>query len=197
MRMPRLEFQAPPDVFYNESDACKYTTSSRIIGIQDFEEEAAAARPPQQCVPKLLLDIGYTPAKNDFLFETRLQSFIYDVLMQHSRGKCALVFCTTRKGRCTFVSTRGGPIIPSLTFVSTRGGIEILKVEDGIVHNQPKLPGLPRSLAFSEKDLCKYFNPGDHVKVVSRVQEGTTGMDVRLEGSACLQIMLWRVLRSP
>ncbi|KAG2578502.1 hypothetical protein PVAP13_6NG212500 [Panicum virgatum] len=177
MRMPRLEFQAPPDVFYNESDACKYTTSSRIIGIQDFEEEAAAARPPQQCVPKLLLDIGYTPAKNDFLFETRLQSFIY--------------------GRCTFVSTRGGPIIPSLTFVSTRGGIEILKVEDGIVHNQPKLPGLPRSLAFSEKDLCKYFNPGDHVKVVSRVQEGTTGMDVRLEGSACLQIMLWRVLRSP
>jgi len=59
MRMPRLEFQAPPDVFYNESDACKYTTSSRIIGIQDFGEEAAAARPPQQCVPKLLLDIGH------------------------------------------------------------------------------------------------------------------------------------------
>ncbi|KAG2578496.1 hypothetical protein PVAP13_6NG212500 [Panicum virgatum] len=125
MRMPRLEFQAPPDVFYNESDACKYTTSSRIIGIQDFEEEAAAARPPQQCVPKLLLDIGYTPAKNDFLFETRLQSFIYDVLMQHSRGKCALVFCTTRKviSNCRLALYMEviwnlfpwGPIIPSLT----------------------------------------------------------------------------------
>jgi hypothetical protein len=32
--MPRPEFQAPPDVFYNESEARKYTTSSRIIEIQ-------------------------------------------------------------------------------------------------------------------------------------------------------------------
>ncbi|KAM0932842.1 putative DNA helicase [Dioscorea sansibarensis] len=28
----------------------------------------------------------------------RLQSFIFDILMQHSRGKSALVFCSTRKG---------------------------------------------------------------------------------------------------
>ncbi|KAF8693034.1 hypothetical protein HU200_039208 [Digitaria exilis] len=41
---------------------------------------------------------GYAPAKNDFLFERRLQSFIYDILMEHSRGKSALVFCSTRKG---------------------------------------------------------------------------------------------------
>jgi len=37
-------------------------------------------------------------------------------------------------------------------------------------------------LAFSEKDLCKYFNPGDHVKVVSGVQEGATGMVINVEG---------------
>uniref|UniRef100_A0ACD5XKN8 Uncharacterized protein n=1 Tax=Avena sativa TaxID=4498 RepID=A0ACD5XKN8_AVESA len=43
-------------------------------------------------------DIGYSAAKNDFLFERRLQSFIFDILMQHSRGKSALVFCSTRKG---------------------------------------------------------------------------------------------------
>ncbi|VAH90755.1 unnamed protein product [Triticum turgidum subsp. durum] len=41
---------------------------------------------------------SYAPAKNDFLFERRLQSFIFDILMQHSRGKSALVFCSTRKG---------------------------------------------------------------------------------------------------
>ncbi|XP_019161506.1 PREDICTED: DExH-box ATP-dependent RNA helicase DExH17 isoform X3 [Ipomoea nil] len=41
---------------------------------------------------------GYTPAKNDFLFEKRLQNYIFDILMQHSRGKSALVFCSTRKG---------------------------------------------------------------------------------------------------
>ena len=32
--MPRPELQAPPEIFYNESEARKYTTSSRIIQIQ-------------------------------------------------------------------------------------------------------------------------------------------------------------------
>ncbi|XP_044952999.1 putative transcription elongation factor SPT5 homolog 1 isoform X2 [Hordeum vulgare subsp. vulgare] len=61
-----------------------------------------------------------------------------------------------------------------------RGYVE--KVEDSIVHIRPKQPGLPKTLAFSEKDLCKYFNPGDHVKVVFGVQEGVTGMVVKVEG---------------
>ncbi|KAK4347253.1 hypothetical protein RND71_033592 [Anisodus tanguticus] len=43
-------------------------------------------------------DLGYTLAKNDFLFEKRLQNYVFDILMQHSRGKSALVFCSTRKG---------------------------------------------------------------------------------------------------
>ncbi|PKI55191.1 hypothetical protein CRG98_024482 [Punica granatum] len=42
--------------------------------------------------------LGYTPAKNDFLFEQRLQNFVFDILMQFSKGKSALVFCSTRKG---------------------------------------------------------------------------------------------------
>ncbi|KAK9018141.1 hypothetical protein V6N11_001122 [Hibiscus sabdariffa] len=41
---------------------------------------------------------GYGSAKNDFLFEKRLQNYIFDILMQYSRGKSALVFCSTRKG---------------------------------------------------------------------------------------------------
>ncbi|KAL5723867.1 DNA helicase [Ranunculus cassubicifolius] len=41
---------------------------------------------------------GYAPAKNDFLFERRLQNYVFDILMHHSRGKSALVFCSTRKG---------------------------------------------------------------------------------------------------
>nr|CAB3447986.1 unnamed protein product [Digitaria exilis] len=61
-----------------------------------------------------------------------------------------------------------------------KGSVE--KVEDGTVHIQPKLHGLPRTLAFSEKDLCKHFSPGDHVKVISGVQENTTGMVVKVEG---------------
>jgi hypothetical protein len=80
--MPRPEIQAPPDVFYNEAEARKYTTSSRIIEIQvskrsiymfdssfaslfdanptdytlfsgeDFGEGAGVARSPQRWSPQ-------------------------------------------------------------------------------------------------------------------------------------------------
>ncbi|KAJ4831496.1 hypothetical protein Tsubulata_004728 [Turnera subulata] len=60
-------------------------------GIKRFGEEMR----PVKLTTKVF---GYAPAKNDFLFEKRLQNYIFDILMQYSRGKSALVFCSTRKG---------------------------------------------------------------------------------------------------
>ncbi|KAK9117209.1 hypothetical protein Sjap_016156 [Stephania japonica] len=60
-------------------------------GIKRFGEEMR----PVQLTTKVF---GYAPAKNDFLFERRLENYIFDILMQCSRGKSALVFCSTRKG---------------------------------------------------------------------------------------------------
>ncbi|XP_057464272.1 DExH-box ATP-dependent RNA helicase DExH17 isoform X1 [Actinidia eriantha] len=60
-------------------------------GIKRFGEEMR----PVKLTTKVF---GYTPAKNDFLFEKRLQNYIFDLLMQYSRGKSALIFCSTRKG---------------------------------------------------------------------------------------------------
>ncbi|KAL2500073.1 ATP-dependent DNA helicase MER3-like protein [Abeliophyllum distichum] len=62
-----------------------------IQGIKRFGEEMR----PVKLTTKVF---GYTPAKNDFLFEKRLQNYIFDILMQYSRGKSALIFCSTRKG---------------------------------------------------------------------------------------------------
>ncbi|KAM1239238.1 hypothetical protein ACFX13_045693 [Malus domestica] len=62
-----------------------------VQGIKRFGEEMR----PVKLTTKVF---GYTPAKNDFLFEKRLQNYIFDILMQYSRGKSALVFCSTRKG---------------------------------------------------------------------------------------------------
>ncbi|XP_050271163.1 DExH-box ATP-dependent RNA helicase DExH17 isoform X3 [Quercus robur] len=62
-----------------------------VQGIKRFGEEMR----PVKLTTKVF---GYTPAKNDFLFEKRLQNYIFDILMQFSRGKSALVFCSTRKG---------------------------------------------------------------------------------------------------
>uniref|UniRef100_K3YZG7 DNA 3'-5' helicase n=1 Tax=Setaria italica TaxID=4555 RepID=K3YZG7_SETIT len=66
-------------------------------GVKRFGEEMR----PVKLTTKVF---GYAPAKNDFLFErnfstkNRNEILITDILMQHSRGKSALVFCSTRKG---------------------------------------------------------------------------------------------------
>ncbi|KAJ0542299.1 putative DNA helicase [Helianthus annuus] len=62
-------------------------------GIKRFGEEMR----PVKLTTKVF---GYTPAKNDFLFEKRLQNYLFGeyLLMQYSSRKSALVFCSTRKG---------------------------------------------------------------------------------------------------
>ncbi|KAF7806672.1 putative 18S rRNA (guanine-N(7))-methyltransferase [Senna tora] len=56
----RPELLAPPEVFYDDTEARKYTSSSRIIEIQAMLSERALEllALPEDDVPKLLLDIG-------------------------------------------------------------------------------------------------------------------------------------------
>nr|KAJ0217171.1 hypothetical protein LSAT_V11C300154100 [Lactuca sativa] len=61
-----------------------------------------------------------------------------------------------------------------------KGSVE--KVEEGTVHIKPHATGLPKTLAVSERELCKYFETGNHVKVVSGAQEGVTGMVLTAKG---------------
>ncbi|KAI8528743.1 hypothetical protein RHMOL_Rhmol12G0170900 [Rhododendron molle] len=58
--MSRPEVQAPPEIFYNDVEARKYTSSSRIIEIQAKLSERAVEllALPDDGVPRLLLDIG-------------------------------------------------------------------------------------------------------------------------------------------
>ena len=41
---------------------------------------------------------------------------------------------------------------------------------------------LQATLAIGDRELCKYFEPGNHVKVVAGATEGATGMVVSVEG---------------
>ncbi|GMI74210.1 root initiation defective 2 [Hibiscus trionum] len=56
----RPELQAPPEIFYDDSEARKYTSSSRIAEIQAKLSERALEllALPDDGVPRLLLDIG-------------------------------------------------------------------------------------------------------------------------------------------
>lgn len=56
----RPELQAPPEIFYDDTEARKYTSSSRIVEIQAKLSERAVEllAIPDDGVPRLLLDIG-------------------------------------------------------------------------------------------------------------------------------------------
>ncbi|KAI7746656.1 hypothetical protein M8C21_030236 [Ambrosia artemisiifolia] len=56
----RPELQAPPEIFYDDVEARKYTSSSRIVEIQaELSERALELLAlPDDGIPKLLLDIG-------------------------------------------------------------------------------------------------------------------------------------------
>uniref|UniRef100_A0A0C9RJB2 Transcription elongation factor SPT5 n=1 Tax=Wollemia nobilis TaxID=56998 RepID=A0A0C9RJB2_9CONI len=55
------------------------------------------------------------------------------------------------------------------------------KVEDDNIHVKPKEKGIKGTLICKENELCKFFKPGDHVKVVSGTHQGATGMVVKVE----------------
>ena len=44
---------------------------------------------------------GYAPTKTDFLFERRLNDYIYGVISEHCKGKPSLVFCRLAALTCT------------------------------------------------------------------------------------------------
>ena len=59
-RNDRPEHSAPPEIFYNDGEARKYTENSRIIEIQRQLTERALEllALPNDGSPKLLLDLG-------------------------------------------------------------------------------------------------------------------------------------------
>ncbi|KAF9624013.1 hypothetical protein IFM89_007711 [Coptis chinensis] len=86
-----------------------------------------------------------------------------------------------------FANRKKGHFMKGDAVIIVKGDLKNLmgwveKVEEENVHIRPKMKDLPKTLAVNEKDLCKYFKPGDHVKVVSGSQEGATGMVVKVEG---------------
>ncbi|CAM6091547.1 unnamed protein product [Calypogeia fissa] len=86
----RIRFVAVSATIPNIEDLAEWLRVPKR-GIKRFGEEMR----PVQLVTKVY---GYGAAKNDYLFEKRLQNFLFDVIVQHSGGKPTLVFCCTRKG---------------------------------------------------------------------------------------------------
>ncbi|XP_021887718.1 putative transcription elongation factor SPT5 homolog 1 isoform X2 [Carica papaya] len=85
-----------------------------------------------------------------------------------------------------FANRKKGHFMKGDAVIVVKGDLKNLKgwvekVDEENVHIRPEMKGLPKTLAVNEKELCKYFEPGNHVKVVSGAQEGATGMVVKVE----------------
>ncbi|XP_022939551.1 putative transcription elongation factor SPT5 homolog 1 isoform X2 [Cucurbita moschata] len=85
-----------------------------------------------------------------------------------------------------FANRKKGHFMKGDAVIVVKGDLKNLKgwvekVEEENVHIRPEMKGLPKTLAVNERELCKYFEPGNHVKVVSGTQEGATGMVVKVD----------------
>ncbi|RYR47918.1 hypothetical protein Ahy_A07g033903 isoform C [Arachis hypogaea] len=85
-----------------------------------------------------------------------------------------------------FANRKKGHFMKGDAVIVVKGDLKKLKgwvekVDEDNVHIRPELKGLPKTLAVNERELCKYFEPGNHVKVVTGAQEGATGMVVKVE----------------
>ncbi|KAK7410664.1 hypothetical protein VNO78_01632 [Psophocarpus tetragonolobus] len=85
-----------------------------------------------------------------------------------------------------FANRKKGHFMKGDAVIVVKGDLKNLKgkvekVDEDNVHIRPEMEGLPKTIAVNEKELCKYFEPGNHVKVVSGAQEGATGMVVKVE----------------
>ncbi|KAJ9166754.1 hypothetical protein P3X46_021458 [Hevea brasiliensis] len=85
-----------------------------------------------------------------------------------------------------FENRKKGHFVKGDAVIIVKGDLKNLKgwvekVDEENVHIKPEMKDLPRTIAVNEKELCKYFEPGNHVKVVTGTQEGATGMVVKVE----------------
>ncbi|XP_065877417.1 putative transcription elongation factor SPT5 homolog 1 isoform X2 [Euphorbia lathyris] len=89
-------------------------------------------------------------------------------------------------GSLLFANRKKGHFVKGDAVIIVKGDLKNLKgwvekVDEENVHIRPEMKDLPRTIAVNEKELCKYFEPGNHVKVVTGTQEGATGMVVKVE----------------
>ncbi|TKY45145.1 putative transcription elongation factor SPT5-like 1 [Spatholobus suberectus] len=74
-----------------------------------------------------------------------------------------------------FANRKKGHFMKGDAVIIVKGDLKNLKGP------RPEIKGLPKCLSVNEKELSKYFEPRNHVKVVSGAQEGATGMVVKVQ----------------
>ncbi|PHT84700.1 hypothetical protein T459_13143 [Capsicum annuum] len=81
-----------------------------------------------------------------------------------------------------FLKFKDGLLYKSVSIRSIGYKGRVLRIDDDVVYLKLESEGLPQSVAIHSKDLCKIFELGDYVKVVSGGKEGATGTITSVKG---------------
>lgn len=102
-RHDRPEEAAPPEIFYGEDEARKYTENSRMVAIQAQLTERALEllALPDDGEPKLLLDLGCGSGLSGEQLTERGHIWVVRLLLLLPAGAAACVLCCARMCCCT------------------------------------------------------------------------------------------------
>ncbi|GAB4861165.1 hypothetical protein Ancab_036322 [Ancistrocladus abbreviatus] len=194
--IPRIDLQALANKLEGREVAKKkaFVPPPRFINVEEARElHIRVERRRDPMTGEYFENIGGMMFKDGFMYKTVSMKSIstqniqptFDELekfRQPNEGDGDIASLST-----LFANRKKGHFMKGDAVIVVKGDLKNLKgwvekVEDGYVHIRPNEKGLPRTLAINEKELCKYFEPGNHVKVVSGSHDGVTGMVVKVEG---------------
>ncbi|RAL37239.1 hypothetical protein DM860_004161 [Cuscuta australis] len=102
----------------------------------------------------------------------------FDEFDKFRHGDHMLSLSAKRKRRCFMKGERVIVVVGDLKIL--KGTVERVE-QDHMVHIKPDEKGLPKTLAINDQNICKCFEVGNYVKVVSGAAEGETGLVLSIE----------------
>ena len=181
-----MRFVACSATVPNLEDVGRWLGAPSPDGIRHFGEEYR----PVRLETKVL---GYDPAKNDWMFERRLNERLYEVVLNHFQSKPALVFCASRDGASSAAKTLADRAKSTgrNPFISGQGQAEALREAAGRAENRQLKLLIPHGVAFhsasldwSDRTLCESLFRDRLVTVMCSTS--TLSMGVNLPAFLCV-----------
>lgn len=195
--IPRIDLQALANKLEGREVQKKkaFTPPPRFMNIEEAREmHIRVERRRDPNTGDYFETIGNMMFKDGFLYKTVALKSVSTVNIQPTFDELEKFRQPTENGdgdmaslSTLFSNRKKGHFLKGDKVIVVKGDLKNLKgtvekVEEDSVHIKPHEEGLMETLEVSEKSLCKYFQPGNHVKVVTGATEGATGMVVSVEG---------------
>ncbi|KAI5680813.1 hypothetical protein M9H77_02040 [Catharanthus roseus] len=195
--VPRIDLQALANKLEGREIQKKkaFTPPPRFMNIEEAREmHIRVERRRDPNTGDYFENIGGMMFKDGFLYKTVAMKSISTLNIQPTFDELEKFRQPTENGdgdmaslSTLFANRKKGHFMKGDRVIVVKGDLKNLKgtvekVEEDSVHIKPHEEGLMETLEVSDKNLCKYFEPGNHVKVVAGATEGATGMVVSVEG---------------